>query len=166
MGIDDLFTVVSVLYLQLQYRKIMSKESVGLSRLSVILLVCVLGFASCKEEKPLLDVDLPGKWKVYKAFRNDKPTRTLDGAYILFVDDISLKTNLDLNIEIGADPKKIYNFTRQGAKLVLTDMEPQVILQLETTSLDSIALSTSLGVWDLDMHLVRDTVPAPIFKDI
>ncbi len=52
-------------------------------------------FFSCKKDlKPGLTLqDLEGKWQLTEAFRNEKPTQTLSGAYYQFQDTV-LTTNI------------------------------------------------------------------------
>ena len=48
---------------------------------------------SCKKEAKLTHSDLKGKWNLTEAFRNDKKTQTLTGAYYEF-SDTSITTNI------------------------------------------------------------------------
>lgn len=55
-----------------------------------IVLIC----ACKKDSKPsLTKTDLQGKWKLTEAFRNEKQTQTLSGAYYQFQDSV-LTTNI------------------------------------------------------------------------
>ncbi|MEP7196226.1 MAG: hypothetical protein ABI851_06870 [Saprospiraceae bacterium] len=53
----------------------------------------ILTFLSCKKEAKLSKESLEGKWKLTEAFRNDKRTQTLSGAFYQFKDTM-LTTNI------------------------------------------------------------------------
>ncbi|MCC6754172.1 MAG: hypothetical protein IT266_09355 [Saprospiraceae bacterium] len=46
--------------------------------------ILCLSFAACKDERTIDAEFLRGKWIVYEAYRNEKKTNTLEGAYFFF----------------------------------------------------------------------------------
>ncbi|MEO6191122.1 MAG: hypothetical protein ABIO44_12980 [Saprospiraceae bacterium] len=66
-----------------------------------LILIFLSSLISCKKEAKLTYSELKGKWNMTEAFRNDKKTQTLSGAYYEF-SDTSITTNIFG--EIGTTP--------------------------------------------------------------
>jgi hypothetical protein len=71
------------------------------SRLSVAFscAVSILLFACTEDVSEKYRFFLPGRWELYKGFRNKKPTETLTGVYFEFTEQGTMKTNLPLGPE-------------------------------------------------------------------
>lgn len=53
----------------------------------ILVLSCLCFATACKKQAVFEQKDLIGNWKVVEAFRNDKKTSTINGAYFLFTAD-------------------------------------------------------------------------------
>lgn len=61
---------------------------------TLILLIGTLFILGCNQEAKKMATDIQGKWALDSATRSGKPTNTLSGVYIHFLDDKNLESNL------------------------------------------------------------------------
>jgi hypothetical protein len=99
------------------------------------------------------DVDIKGYWEIAEAFRNEKPTLTLENAFIHIKTDSTLVTNL-LRKEIESD------YTRENSKI--SQLSPELIeYQILRLTNDSLELHTEIRGYDFNFILLKkDSITA------
>ena len=107
---------------------------------------------ACGEDKSA-EVDIKGYWEIAEAFRNNKPTLTLENAYINIESDSTLTTNL-LRKEIQSDYTRVNDKIRQSS--------PELIeYQILKLTKDSLELHTEIRGYDFNFILLkRDSITA------
>lgn len=115
-------------------------------------LVIALALGSCVEDKSS-EIDIKGYWEIAEAFRNNKPTLTLENAFINIESDSTLITNL-LRKEVQSD------YTRENDKI--RQSSPELIeYQILKLSNDSLELQTEIRGYNFNFILLkRDSVTA------
>ncbi len=61
---------------------------------TLILLIATIALTGCNQEAKKMVSDIQGKWMLDSATRNGKPTKTLSGVYVHFLDENKLESNL------------------------------------------------------------------------
>ncbi|MBP8724777.1 MAG: hypothetical protein KBF37_06905 [Saprospiraceae bacterium] len=74
-------------------------------------ILCLL-IAACKDERTIDAEFLRGKWVVYEAYRNEKKTNTLEGAYFFFEGQI-MSSNF-----LGQDQQAEFKLVKNKLHLV------------------------------------------------
>ncbi len=123
-----------------------------LHRYVVGALVLVVATVACVEDKST-EVDIKGFWEIAEAFRNNKPTLTLENAFINIESDSTLTTNL-LRKEVQSDYTRINDKIRQ--------VSPEFIeYQIVKLTNDSLELHTEIRGYDFNFILLkRDSITA------
>jgi hypothetical protein len=96
---------------------------------------------------------LNGHWSIFKAFRNQKQTETLDGVYFNFGENGKMVTNLPVGPEVETDFDLNKNIIRQKGPKVL---EYQVV-QVNDSIL---VLGIELRGMPFELHLHKSIAPA------
>ncbi len=117
---------------------------------------CLIGFNACtggdaKAEAIKAEDVLPGEWTLYQGLRNGKVASTLEGAYFIFGQDNTLKTNLQ-----GEEASIPYELS---SNMITTKgggpMQAEYAITYLTT--DSLEMTTKLMGHDFVLKLVKGT---------
>jgi len=120
------------------------------SLLSFGLVFFSLTIVSCEDDNATQESDLLGKWNITQAFRDNKPTTTMDEMYFEFAEEGILTTNMTGEAEayqFEVDDEQI----SQRAGTIDADYKIESRLDNELT------LTTTLGGKSFRMTLERET---------
>ena len=102
---------------------------------------------SCKEKNPVdSNSDITGYWELVEAQRNGKPTLTLENAFIHFIQDSVLETNL-LRKTVQSSYLKLDN-------RIIQDYPERIEYEIQSQSNDSLYLQTEIRGYKFDFKLV------------
>lgn len=114
----------------------------------LLLFWCLFWLLSSCGKSALKKEDLTGTWEIISASRNNKPTETLNGAFIQ-LDADTLWTNL-----LGDDEYGSYHFHKQ----VITSIRPagdSLILKIIKLENDQLFLQTEIQNFVFDLELLK-----------
>lgn len=110
--------------------------------------ICLFLLLSCQDSSDT-HLSLLGKWKIDSAERNDKPTLTLEDAFIDFKNDSILTTNI-LRKEIDSP----YTFKK---KQIVQSRPMEIIYDINIHKEDSLILSSTIRGYNFRFFLSRDS---------
>jgi len=111
------------------------------------LILATMVLVSCESEKQYKEADIVGRWEVYQAERDNRPTQTLNGAYFEFMDQNQVYTNiLGDGVMNGFN---IYNnvIVQQGGE--------KIRYNIEALNDEKMTLSTKISGADFVLDLVK-----------
>ena len=127
------------------YRIASNRSFVAIPSLICFLLSLICFQSSCKKEGSI-QVDIKGYWAVVEAERNGKPTLTLENAFIHFIQDSVLETNL-LRSTVQSSFVQIDN-------RIIQDYPERIEYEIQLRSKDSLYLQTEIRGYEFDFTLV------------
>ena len=116
----------------------------------ILLFFCIF-FTSCGVDTKQKDIFLDGKWKIYKAERNDKVTKTLEGGFFSFSADTSFTTNIFGN-------ESLFTFEKKGGRLVTKTGTPDLNFDIQSNGVDSLVLEGNIKIFKMALYLTRDSI--------
>ncbi len=101
--------------------------------------------SSCKKQDSIRS-DIKGYWALVEAQRNGKPTLTLENAFINFIQDSVLETNLLR--------KTVQSSFVQFDKRIIQDYPERIEYEIQLRSNDSLYLQTEIRGYEFNFTLV------------
>ena len=102
------------------------------------LILCL--FIGCKPEnkatKVILHSDLQGEWVIHKAFKAEKETRLLSNAYINFIPNQKLNTNI-----LSTQEQVTYSLEKE--QIIIADIENSVF-NVDLVTSDTLVMRTKI----------------------
>lgn len=119
-----------------------------------VFVVCLIAFAQigCEpDSSPQNRVLLNGKWQIFKAFRNQKQTETLDGVYFTFYENGKMITNLP----VGPEQEMEFDFNKN-----IIRQKGSKVLEYQITTLNDSILVLGIELRGIPFELqLRRAVP-------
>ncbi|MEL7222096.1 MAG: hypothetical protein AAGJ93_12305 [Bacteroidota bacterium] len=119
--------------------------------LSFSLVFLSLAIISCEDDNATQESDLFGKWNITQAFRDNKPTTTMDEMYFEFAEEGILKTNMTGEVEA-------YQFEVDDEQISQRAGSIDADYKIESRLDNKLTLTTTLGGKSFRMTLERETM--------
>lgn len=109
---------------------------------------CILLLAACEDDNKKNQYSIEGRWELFKGFRNQKETETLQGVFFEFGKDGKMTTNLP----VGADVPTGYELKKNE----IHQNSPQAVVYNILNASDSILmLAMEMRGVQFEMHLQK-----------
>lgn len=117
-----------------------------------LFLVLLVVFFACGGESEKTQVSLTGRWELYKGFRNQKETETLQGVFFHFGSDGKMTTNLP----VGADAPT--DFELKGNEIHQKSPQP-VVYKIQSATDSTLVLAMEMRGVQFEMQLIKALPP-------
>ena len=109
-------------------------------------------FAACEEDTGKTQALITGRWELFKGFRNQKETETLQGVFFEFGADGKMSTNLPVGADVPTDYEVKKNEIHQKS--------PQPVTYFIQSATDSMLILTmEMRGMQFEMQLQRTMPP-------